>query len=203
MFKSIALSGAVLAVAAASAAAASAASAPVAGPAPPVGIKVEMPTIKPRTAVPGTNVDANGVNLTGRPQMRLKMTDAQTQEYWDRYNACLRDQGVPLYPGRGLSPVQEDRDPAAEKACADLMPRMPIALDSDRNPRFAQDRTDEIACLNAHGDPVVGYPGGWTYRDPRTARERWLSTLEGEPARLRIERACQLTAFSADDAPQT
>jgi hypothetical protein len=200
VFKSIVLSGGVLA--AAFAASAAAATAPVAGPAPPPGVKVAMPTIKPRSAVAGTDVDANGVNLTGRPQMRLRMTDDQTQEYWDRYNACLHDHGVPLYPGRGLSPVQEDRDPAAEKACAGLMPRMPIALDRDRNPRFAQDLADEIACINAHGDPVVGDPAGgfWTYREPRTARERWMSTLAGEPARVRVERACELTAFSADDA---
>ena len=62
MFKSIVLSGG--------------------APPPPPGVKVAMPTIKPRSAVPGTDVDANGVNLTGRPQMRLRMTGDQTQEYW-------------------------------------------------------------------------------------------------------------------------
>jgi hypothetical protein len=133
--------------------------------------------------------------------MRLAMTDAQTQPYWDRYNACLHEHGVPLYRGRGLSPVQKYRDPAAEQACEGLMPRMPIAIDRDRNPNFAQDLVNEIACINAHGDPVVADPAGgfWTYRDPQNARERQLSSLAGEPERHAIERACELEAFGKID----
>lgn len=169
--------------------------------APPAGVTVPMPTVEPRVRVPGTSHDEHGVDLGGRPQMRLKMTSADTQPYWDRYNACLHEHGVPLYPNRGLSPVQEDRDPAAERACAGLMPRMPIALDRDRNPSFARDLANEIACINAHGDPVAADPEGgfWSYRDPANARERAMSTLEAEPKRLAIERACELEAFGGDD----
>ena len=174
----------------------------VALPAPPPGVKVKMPKLEPRVAsAPGSTVDKRGVNLTGRPQMRLTMTEKQTRPYWDLYNACLHAHGVPLYPGRGLSPVQTDRDPAAERACQDQMPLMPIALDRDRNPHFARDLEHEIACINAHGVPVAADPAGgfWSYRDPANARERELSTLQAEPERNRIERACELQAFGADD----
>jgi hypothetical protein len=198
MFKRIALGGAALAVAAAIPAVAAQ---PVPLPAPPDGKPVPMPAIKPRVAAAGSRLDANGVNLAGRPQLKLRMTDAQAQPYWDRYNACLHDHGVPLYPRRGLSPVQEDRDPAAERACHGLLPRMPVALDRDRNPRFAQDLAAEIACMNRHGVPVVADPAGgfWTYGDASNRRERWLTSLAGEQARLRIERSCELQAFGADD----
>lgn len=132
-----------------------------------------------------------------RPQLRLEMTEAQTQVFWNRYNACLRDHGTPLYPGRGLSPVQENRPPAAERACASKLPRIPAEIDPDRNPRYRQDFKQEIACLNANGVPVAALPNaaGWNYGDARTARERELVTLEGEAERLEIERACVLKAY--------
>jgi hypothetical protein len=128
---------------------------------------------------------ATAVDPSGRPQLRLTMSEAETQQHWDRYNGCLIGHGVPTYPGRGASPVQEHRDPAAERACAGLLPRMPKALDSDRNPRFAADLAQQIACMNARGVPVQADPDGgfWTYREPRSARER----------------ACELQAFAADD----
>jgi hypothetical protein len=173
----------------------------VAMAAPPAGVKVEMPTVKPRVRQPSTNLDEHRVSLDGRPQLQLAMSDDVTQEYWDRYNACLHDHGVPLYPNRGLSPVQVHRDPAAEQACAGVMPRMPIAIDIRRNPRFAADLTNEIGCIDGHGVPVTADPAGgfWTYREPTNDRERRMSSLEAEPQRNAIERACELEAFGADD----
>jgi len=159
-----------------------------------------------RVPVGDTGLDANGVNVRGRPQLRLAMTDAQTQTYWNNYNRCLVEHGVPDLAERGLSPMQDGRSAEAEAACADELPRMPIASDPDRNPRYERDFAAWVACMNERGLPVVATAtgptaGGWTYGTARTARERRILSPAGWDEARAIERGCELAAFIADDRP--
>lgn len=123
-------------------------------------------TTSSSAATPTTNP-----NDQGRPQLRLDMTDAETQVYWQGYWKCLKEHGHKMILGRGPYSVdQNDNSPtakAAEKACAGKMPQQPPETERETNPHFDEDYRDYVACLNDGGLHVTALPGntGWTFND--------------------------------------
>ncbi|MDX3073431.1 hypothetical protein [Streptomyces sp. MI02-7b] len=132
--------------------------------APPAG------DTSPTAAAPSPSTAAD----QGRPQLRLDMTDAETQVYWEGYWKCLKEHGHKMNLQRGPYSVdQNDNSPtakAAEKACAGKLPLQPPETERETNPDFDEDYRDYIACLNDGGLHVTALPGntGWTYTGTNT-----------------------------------
>jgi hypothetical protein len=142
---------------------------------------------------------ASDATSGGRPQITLYMSGEEAGEIWLNYEACLAEGGFHGYMGGELSAEQEAEIAAAEPGCAGAKPIPAPSEDPATNPHFARDRAAEVACDNAAGLPVEVISGGWTYGEATNARGRFLLSLEGENARDRIERACELKAFSPDE----
>ena len=135
----------------------------------------------------------------GRPQITLYMEGVEVGELWMNYEACLAEGGFQGYMGGELSAEQEAEIAAAEPGCIGAKPIPAPSQDPATNPNFARDRAAEVACDNAAGLPVEEISGGWTYGEATTSRGRFLLSLEGEGARDKIERSCELKAFSPDE----
>ncbi|MFD3452325.1 hypothetical protein ACFWVC_09090 [Streptomyces sp. NPDC058691] len=145
----------------------------------------------PTAAAPSTDPDQ------GRPQLRLDMTDAETQVYWEGYWKCLKEHGHKMILGRGPYSVdQNDNSPtakAAEKACAGKMPLQPPETERETNPDFDEDYRDYVACLNDGGLHVTALPGntGWTYAGE--------NTLSPEKA-ANLDLHCKVEAFGGKNS---
>jgi hypothetical protein len=142
---------------------------------------------------------ASDATSGGRPQISLYMEGAEVGAIWQNYEACLAEGGFQGYLGGELSAEQEAEIAAAEPGCVGAKPIPAPSQDPATNPHFARDRAAEVACDNAAGLPVEEIPGGWTYGEATTARGRFLLSLEGEGARDKIQRSCELKAFSPDE----
>ncbi|MFJ4847790.1 MULTISPECIES: hypothetical protein [unclassified Streptomyces] len=135
-------------------------------------------------AAPSADAPSPAADGNGRPQLRLDMTDAETQVYWEGYWKCLKEHGHKMILQRGPYSVdQNDNSPtakAAEKACAGQMPLQPPETERETNPHFDEDYRDYVACLNDGGLHVVALPGntGWTYKGQNTLSEEKAADLD-------------------------
>ncbi|MEU8887156.1 hypothetical protein [Streptomyces sp. NPDC048442] len=130
---------------------------------------------------------------SGRPQRRLDTSDEEDQRMWNTYNACLKDNGVKMRQGMvvGSGEVPEEGPPkpkAAYDKCLIKMPLMAPELDPKTNPRYQDNFTEWVRCINKNGVPVKALPGntGWTY----TAQPK----MPPEQSR-KVENDCKLKAF--------
>ncbi|MFF3562181.1 hypothetical protein ACFYXS_19290 [Streptomyces sp. NPDC002574] len=120
----------------------------------------------------------------GRPQLRLDMTDAETQVYWEGYWKCLKEHGHKMILQRGPYSVdQNDNSPtakAAEKACAGKMPLQPPETERETNPDFDEDYRAYVTCLNDGGLHVTALPGntGWNFTGTNTMSDEKMADLD-------------------------
>ncbi|MCX4906915.1 hypothetical protein [Streptomyces sp. NBC_00878] len=142
---------------------------------------------------------------SGRPQMRLDMTDQERQVLIYAWNACLVKHGAhytkpveregPKKPG--WRPGVADPIPqSAAKACRNKLPLGAPELDPERNPHYRDDWVANVKCLRDHGmrvhlteDNSAGRNGlTWTYDD---------DSGSGVPddQQPKIVRDCELAAF--------
>ncbi|GAB3955802.1 hypothetical protein [Micromonospora vulcania] len=128
------------------------------------------------TASAGPSATTAGGTATGRPQLRLDMTDEEEQNLWETYKICLHDHGVQENKGRsaaaagsgkGLSLDDSGEPKAAYVACANKLPLQPPELDRDKNPNYVSQWNDYVQCLRGRGLKIHSLPdgSGWTYDD--------------------------------------
>ncbi|MFG1651171.1 hypothetical protein ACGFIE_14700 [Micromonospora sp. NPDC049275] len=120
---------------------------------------------------------ASGGTATGRPQLRLDMTEEEEERFWYTYQVCLRDNGVKELKERSagaaaggkriISLDQSGEPKAAYVACADKLPLQPPELDEEKNPNYAAQWNDYVQCLRGRGMKIHSLPdgSGWTYDD--------------------------------------
>ncbi|MEU6341459.1 hypothetical protein ABZ883_10995 [Streptomyces sp. NPDC046977] len=136
---------------------------------------------------------------TGRPQLRLDMTDAETQVYWDGYGKCLKEHGHRMVLGRGPYSVdQNDTSPtarAAERACAGKLPEQPPETQPETNPHYAEDSRAFFRCAARAGLRIHPVAGGWTY-DENGAHGTAMSARKQEE----IELSCKVEAFGGKNS---
>jgi len=134
---------------------------------------------------------------SGRPQLRLDMSDEDKTRLWTLYEDCLVAHGVKVNPvdqpgavgnGPGRRLDQSGEPKSAYTACKNKLPLQPPELDEDKNPNYAQQWNDNVRCLRRNGMKVhVTNPGEWTWDDNGV-----------EPANeSELEKACILEAFGA------
>lgn len=131
---------------------------------------------------------------SGRPQLRLDMTDEDEQRLWTTYDDCLVAHGVkttsinqPGPAGLGRRLDQSGEPKSAYRACANKLPLQPPELDQDKNPNYAQQWNDNVRCLRRNGLMVhVTKPGEWTWDNA----DNPVPDNEAE-----IEKSCTLEAF--------
>jgi hypothetical protein len=136
---------------------------------------------------------------SGRPQLRLDTSDAESARLFSVYDDCLIAHGVKVLTGRegsvaaaasvdGHRALDQSGEPkAAYVACATKLPLQPPELDQDKNPNYAAQWNDNVKCLRANGLMVhVTEPGSWTYDSSDTV----VPDNEAE-----LEKSCLLEAF--------
>lgn len=135
-----------------------------------------------------------------RPQLRLDSSDEETDRFWDAYWACLQAHGYPMNTERVAGHGAQQAPPLqnvtghedAEKACQVKQPRVPIELDSERNPHYADDYRAYVKCLRDHHVMVHavyddGEIDGWTFDD--------VTQTMPEEQRTKIDKSCRQEAF--------
>jgi hypothetical protein len=163
-------------------------------------------TSKPRHHEPRSKPKSEATS--SGPRLLVTMTEKERNSFWDEYVDCIsahtnsNDSGSSDAPK--AMPVTDIGSPAAQRACADLKPYGPTALNPDRNPNYARDMTAWVECMNGRDLRVVetaGGPtaGGWTYGTATTPRERFLLSPAGWHESQEIEHSCQVEAFADDD----
>ncbi|MFI6640016.1 hypothetical protein [Streptomyces sp. NPDC050504] len=138
-----------------------------------------------RTRSDGTTSDE------GRPQLRLDTSDEESNRLWQRYMRCLKDNGVEMLEINGGLAIadQYGKEPAAAyKKCEVKMPLQPPELDEDKNPRYREQWSAQVRCMQKRGMKIKEIPDGWTYTS---------SDGPGVPEaeQKTIERECQKEAF--------
>lgn len=138
-----------------------------------------------RTRSDGTTTDK------GRPQLRLDTSDEESNRLWQRYMRCLKDNGVEMLEINGALAIadQYGKEPAAAyKKCEVKMPLQPPELDEDKNPRYREQWSAQVRCMQKRGMKIKETPDGWTYTS---------SDGPGVPEseQKTIERECQKEAF--------
>ncbi|MFI0978150.1 hypothetical protein ACH4SP_14275 [Streptomyces sp. NPDC021093] len=130
---------------------------------------------------------------SGRPQRRLDTSDEEEQRMWNTYNSCLKDNGVKMQQGMvvgsGETPVEGPREPkAAYEKCLIKLPLMPPEMDPKTNPRYQDDFTEWVRCINEGGVGVKALAdgSGWTYTGDLK--------MPGAQAH-KIENDCKVKAF--------
>jgi hypothetical protein len=92
---------------------------------------------------------------SGRPQLRLDMTDEEQQALWQVFMKCLKDNGVPMVNRNGLLQYgATQKTPTflkAAKACAGSEPLFPPETDPGKNPYYEEDRAANRRCQEAAG----------------------------------------------------
>ncbi|GAA0641212.1 hypothetical protein GCM10010174_74510 [Kutzneria viridogrisea] len=135
----------------------------------------------------------------GRPQLRLDMTEDESNKVWQPYYRCYEQHGVALsrMGPNGELQVPSKPDPAKEKeaaqACKGKLPLQPPELDT-KGPKYRDNFHKWVQCMNDRGLKIVEVPDtsvdpdgiGWTYGEG--------NTIGGEQG-AKIERECKLAAF--------
>ncbi|MGW7413714.1 hypothetical protein [Streptomyces sp. NPDC054863] len=133
---------------------------------------------------------------SGRPQRRLDTSDEEETRMWNTYFSCLKENGVKMDTGgpsvSGGAVERPAEGPAEPKAayakCLVKMPLMAPEMDPERNPRYRDDFTEWVRCINSKGVPVKALAdgSGWNYT----------GTPKMPPAKYhKIENDCKLEAF--------
>ncbi|MDG4759551.1 hypothetical protein [Micromonospora sp. WMMD710] len=155
------------------------------------------------TASVAPSASASGAAATGRPQLRLDMTDDETNRLWNTYNICLRDNGVKenkvrmeaaAAEGSNVISLDQSGEPkAAYVACANKLPLQPPELDEERNPNYVSQWNDYVQCLRGRGMKIHALPdgSGWTYDDGVADPTGGLDA----PAMEKAEKECTMEAF--------
>ncbi|MFK3982849.1 hypothetical protein ACI2K4_21035 [Micromonospora sp. NPDC050397] len=142
---------------------------------------------------------------TGRPQLRLDMSEEEEERLWTLYNICLRDHGVAVIrrgegepgavnPDGSLNPLSMDQSGEPKEAyvaCANKLPLQPPELDPDKNPEYADQWNDYIRCLRGRGIKMhATSPGNATWDDD-------VNDDPGAPQLdlAKIEKECTLEVF--------
>lgn len=117
---------------------------------------------------------------TGRPQLRLDMSEEEGERLWTTYKVCLRDHGVAVIqrgaggpgavaPDGSTNPLSLDQSGEPKEAyvaCANKLPLQPPELDPEKNPEYADQWNDFIRCLRGHGIKMhATSPGNATWDD--------------------------------------
>jgi hypothetical protein len=106
---------------------------------------------------------------SGRPRLRMDMSEEEQARYWDVYDSCLvkEDPNV-TKPGQhagsvGQKVFYENASKAALDKCLPKMPLPPWEMD-DKNPEFKDNWHRNVQCLKRKGLEVnETEPGSWTY----------------------------------------
>lgn len=159
-----------------------------------------------RTPDPARSAPAktSGTADEGRPQWRIDSTDEEINLLWDRYYACLKQNGVRFVPARDAAVPsavggESDREVVAEPdrrepaaaydACEGKMPMMPDELDEKKNPKYREQFAAQVKCMQNKGAEISLNPdfSGWTYATshPKLS-EKQIDDLD---------RTCMLEAF--------
>jgi hypothetical protein len=113
--------------------------------------------------IAGASAAASSAAPAGRTDgamVRIDMTQAETDALYDTYYACLRAHGVRMLTKGGHQvPAQEEKDaPAGYRACKAKEPYLDPLLDKTKNPHYADQFRDWLACMNRNGVEVSGSP---------------------------------------------
>jgi len=127
------------------------------------------PLVAPTVGQVGTAVAAPApapAAESGPPVLRvqdvLSQGSARRTALYEAYTACLLDEGAPTVQderpvpdvgynrARGLA-IADPVPAPIERACADLMPVYPPALEAATNPDFAAQVGSYVACLRSNG----------------------------------------------------
>ncbi|MEU5780714.1 hypothetical protein [Micromonospora lupini] len=167
------------------------------------GSTADVASLATVSAAPSAS--ASGGAATGRPQLRLDMTDEEENQLWYTYNVCLRDNGVKenkaraaaaaaAGTGTGIISLDQSGEPkAAYVACANKLPLQPPELDEEKNPNYVSQWNDYVQCLRGRGLKIHSLPdgSGWTYDDGVADPS---GGLEGA-AYDKAEKECTMEAF--------
>ncbi|MFK0216697.1 hypothetical protein ACIQWN_00740 [Streptomyces vinaceus] len=143
----------------------------------------------------GTSAAASG---SQRPQLRLDTSKEEWARLMNAWSACLEQNGFHNFQDvikDGVRfPMESDPAlPAARAKCESKVPLSPPELDRNRNPHYADDWREWIACMHRRNYKVVPLPDEAGYDLP-----------EGPlpPDSLQIENECKLEAFGAGKKKQ-
>ncbi|MFE3560351.1 hypothetical protein ACFXKW_36695 [Streptomyces sp. NPDC059193] len=134
-----------------------------------------------------------GASDTQRPQLRLDSSKEEVARLWNAWSACLEQKGFhnfqDVIKDGWRVPVESDPAlPAARAQCESKAPLGPPELDRNRNPRYADDWREWIACMHRRDYKVIPLPDQDGYNVP-----------DGPipPNSLQIENECRMEAFGA------
>lgn len=136
-----------------------------------------------------------------RPQLRVDTTEAEKARLLTVWGKCLKGQGVPTYEKDGGKLVLTEAKPseyaAQFAACADKEPVYPAALDPQRNPHYADDMREWVACTNEKSPTlkVVQTDDG-----PRPADDAAYNNASDEAQKqfAKVQQNCQYEAFGRE-----
>ncbi|MGV9211791.1 hypothetical protein ACTFTM_08005 [Micromonospora sp. RB23] len=163
----------------------------------------DVASIATGSATPTSGGSTSGGSATGRPQLRMDMTEAEEDDLWYTYKVCLRDNGVREIKERSAAATAEGKrvisldqsgEPkAAYVACANKLPLQPPEMDEEKNPNYASQYNDYVQCLRGRGLKIHALPdgSGWTYDDGVADP---FGGLHGE-AYDKAEKECTLESF--------
>ncbi|MFL5993777.1 MAG: hypothetical protein ACJ736_05575 [Streptomyces sp.] len=140
----------------------------------------------PSSGTAGGSAKATTDPDSGRPQIRLDMTQDDIDRLQDAWVACMKEKG-------GSNALQEnkikDGKTPAGRACRSRLPLDPPELDPAKNPHYSDDVRVMIQCMNSKGIKSEPDPNGGPY---------WAlvhGSDMGAPNYAKTERDCQLKAF--------
>lgn len=136
-----------------------------------------------------------------RPQLRVDTTEAEKARLLTVWGKCLKGQGVPTYEKDGgklvLTKAKPSEYAAQFAACADKEPVYPAALDPQRNPHYADDMREWVACINEKSPTlkVVQTDDG-----PRPADDSAYNNAGDEAQKqfAKVQQNCQYEAFGRE-----
>jgi hypothetical protein len=152
----------------------------------------EAPKVVSFRSGPATTGSAPPSTASGRPVLRVDMTDREEDDLMQVYYVCLVDHGVAMKQnaeGRwewagAESKMASDR-PEMVKACDNKIPDQPPEMNPEQNPYYEQDNNNYFQCLEDHGDDVHKDADGWN------TGPKW-----GDfPNAAAVTEACEVQAF--------
>ncbi|MFE5535492.1 hypothetical protein [Streptomyces sp. NPDC056492] len=137
---------------------------------------------------PGTSTPASD---SQRPQLRLDTSKEEWARLMNAWTACLEQNGFHNFQdvvkdGVRFPMTSDPALPAAQAKCVSKVPLSPPELDRNRNPHYADDWREWIACMHRRDYKVIPLPNEEGYEMP-----------DGPipPDARRIEDECQTEAF--------
>ncbi|WP_435599951.1 hypothetical protein [Streptomyces sp. C10-9-1] len=154
---------------------------------------ISEPAPKATTSAGGSGASAGASLDSQRPQLRLDSSKEEVARLYNAWASCLEQHGFHNFQdvvkdGQRV-PVHDDPAlPAARAQCESKVPLGPPELDRNRNPRFADDWREWIACMHRRNYKVIPLPDEEGYDVP-----------DGPipPDAIQIENECRTEAFGA------